>query len=112
MSRKIGGAGMPGSADNRSGCRLVVGCLEVDGAGLAALVLLDVVGDALVLLQRAHSGPLHGRDMDERVVSAAIRLNEAIALGFVEKFYGADWHIISPSNEARRSRAFSAKSSE
>src|SRR4051794_4578605 len=73
------------------------GRLQVDGAGLAPLVLLDVVGDALVLLQRAHSGPLHRGNMDERVISAAVRLNEAIALGFVEKFYGADRHDCNPS---------------
>jgi hypothetical protein len=35
--------------------------------------------------------------VDERVIAAAVGRNEAIALGFVEKFDCADWHLIIPS---------------
>src|SRR4051812_31133040 len=62
------------------------GLLQVDRAGLAALVLLEVVADPLILVQRGHARPLDGRDVDEGVVAAALGLDEAIALVRVEEF--------------------------
>jgi hypothetical protein len=32
--------------------------------------------------------------MDESVLAAIFRLDEAKALGVVKEFYGADWHFI------------------
>src|SRR6185503_18020117 len=73
------------------------GRLEVDGAGLAAVVLLQVVGQALVLAQRVHSGALDRSDVDERVLAAVIGGDEAVALLLVEEFYGSDGHCMFPS---------------
>jgi len=70
-----------------------LGCLEIDGAGLAALVVLELVRKALFLLERVHAGGFYRADMDERVIAAGLVGDEAVALGRVEKFYGADWHI-------------------
>src|SRR5438874_2743378 len=59
---------------------LEVGCLH-----LAALVLLDIVGYALVLAQRAHSRTFNVGDVDKRVGSATLGLDEAEAFGLVKK---------------------------
>src|SRR5687768_878808 len=70
-----------------------LGGLDVDGAGLAAAVGLEVVGDALVAVEGLHPGGLDGADMDEGVVAAAVRLDEAIAFVGVEEFNGSDGHF-------------------
>lgn len=67
--------------------------LQIHGARLAALVLLQVVRQALVLDEAAHAGTLDGGDVNEGVVAAPVRLDEAVALALVEKFYGADRHV-------------------
>src|SRR5436190_15064711 len=69
----------------------------VDGAQvgrghLAAAVGLEVIADALIFAQRAHPGTLDGGDVDERVVSALVRLDEAVALVFIEEFDDAGGH--------------------
>src|SRR4051812_32484044 len=74
-----------------------LGGLEVHGAHLAAIVLLEVVADALVLAQRAHSGLLDGGHVDERVVSAAVRRDEAVALMLVKEFHCSSGHFDFPS---------------
>ena len=61
------------------------GGLEVDGAGLAATVLLQLVADALLLVERGHAGLFDGADVDEGVVAAVFRLDEAVALVEIEK---------------------------
>ena len=96
------------------GVRIVraVRALQVDGLGLAALVLLEVIADLLVLVQRAHARLLDGGDVDERVLAAIIRLDEAKALGFVEKFHGAYWHSLIPSCWRTDCRSPGARSSE
>src|SRR5687767_2484777 len=73
------------------GCGL--GVLEVDRAGLAALIALEVVGKALLLVERAHPGGLNGRHVDESVIAAGFIGDEAITLGVVEKLHCADRHI-------------------
>src|SRR5690606_38614669 len=67
--------------------------LQIDRAGLAALVVLELVRQALLLIERAHPGGLHGRHVDESVVAASFIGDETVALGVVEKFHCADWHI-------------------
>src|SRR5688572_26112407 len=70
------------------------GVLEVDGAGLAALVVLEVVAEALILVQRGHAGAFDRRNVDEGIVAAALGLNEAVALVAVEEFDCADRHDV------------------
>src|SRR4249919_2173700 len=67
------------------GHSLSVSGLEVGRLHLAALVLLDIVGDALVFPQRTHSRALDVGDVDKGVGSATFRLDEAEAFGLVEK---------------------------
>lgn len=71
--------------------------LQVAGADLAGPVLLQFIGQALALAERAHAGALDCADMDEGVLAAVFRLDEPETLGVVEKFYGADWHFHIPS---------------
>ena len=61
--------------------------LEVDGAGLAARVGLEVVADPLVLVERGQAGALDGADMDERVLAAVLGRNETETLLGIEEFY-------------------------
>src|SRR5258705_3491531 len=86
--------------------------LQVDGLGLAALVLFEVVADLLMLRERAQSGALDSSDVDERVSSAVVGRDETKALGVVEEFYGAGdrhnhfltlWRTANRSSNARRS---------
>jgi len=86
--------------------------LEVDRAHLAAAILLHVKGEALVLAKRLQASPLNRGDVDERVAVASVGLDEPIALGVVEKFYGADWHINIPSMAEPERRIPGAKSCE
>ncbi len=99
------GAGKKGR--RRSGALFAgSGGLEVDGAGLAALVVLEVVAEALILVQRRHPGALDGRNVDEGVVAAALGLDEAVALVGVEEFDCADRHgVFLRYQECRRSRS-------
>ena len=73
----------------------LLGRLEVHRTHLAAIILLQVVADALVLAEAAHPGTLDGRDVDEGVVSAAVGRDEAVAFLFVEEFHSSDGHFIS-----------------
>ena len=70
-----------------------LGGLQVHCAGLAALAALKLVGQALLLFERAHPGRFDGGNVDEGIVAAGLIGNEAVALGVVEKFHCADWHI-------------------
>src|SRR5687767_9670824 len=70
----------------RDGWSTSVG-LEVDGAGLAALVGLEVVADPLVLVERGQAGALDGADMDERVLAAVLGRNETETLLGIEELY-------------------------
>jgi hypothetical protein len=40
-----------------------------------------------------HSRTLERGDVNERVRSTVVGLDEAETLGVIEKFYGADWHF-------------------
>ena len=67
--------------------------LQIHSARFAALVLLQVVRQALVLNEAAHAGTLDSGDVNEGVIAAPVRLNEAVALALVEKFNGAYRHV-------------------
>ena len=73
-------------------CRL--DCLQLVGCHLARLVVADhFVAELLPFHDVPHSGALDGRDMNEDVGAAVVRLDEAEALGGVEPFYCAGAHV-------------------
>src|SRR5687768_13674870 len=57
------------------------------------LVALDFVGNLLVFIEAAQARLFDGRDVDENVLAAVVRLDEAVALGAVEPFYSAGSHF-------------------
>src|SRR5690606_25644200 len=66
--------------------------LEVRRGGAAVTAGLEVVGDLLAFAEAGGASPLDGRDVNERVLGAIVRLDEAEALGGVEEFYGTIDH--------------------
>jgi hypothetical protein len=73
---------------------------QVVGRHLArALVLDELVRDLLTIAEVAHASALDGADVDEHVLTAIIRLNEAETLGPVEPFHCATGHNQIPSCE-------------
>ena len=68
-----------------------VGCRE-----LALLAALDIEADLLALGKGAESGALDRRDVDEDILRAVIRLDEALALHGIEPFDRALHHRMSP----------------
>ena len=67
--------------------------LQVAGRHFARLVVaLKLKTDLLAFDQFAHSGAFDGRDVNEGVRAAIVRLNEAEALGGIEPFYCACGH--------------------
>src|SRR3546814_9927249 len=69
------------------------GSRQVDGRRLATTVSLKLVRYALILVERVHTRPFYRRDMDERIIAATFRRNEAITLVCVEKFNGSGDHM-------------------
>ena len=68
--------------------------LEIAGRHLAGLIVpLHLIPNLLAFHDFAHSGAFDGRDVDEGVRAAIVRLNEAEALGGVEPFYCASGHV-------------------
>lgn len=66
------------------------GGLDVDGLrALAHAVRLGVEGDLLAVLQGLETRSLKRGDVDENVLRAAFRGDEAKTLVLVEEFYGA-----------------------
>ena len=59
--------------------------LEIDGLG-ALGIGLDVERHLLALVQRAQARRFHGRDVDEHVLVAAVRRDEAKTLGGIKNF--------------------------
>src|SRR5215469_4829018 len=70
--------------------------LEVRGLG-ATGIRHDVERDLLAFVQGAHARRFHGSGMDEHVLAAAFRRDEAKALGGIEEFHGSDSHMIVPA---------------
>jgi hypothetical protein len=68
--------------------------LQVTGGLLsAALVGLHLVRDLLTFNEAGHARALDGGDVDEGILPAVVRLDEAEALLFVEPLNGADAHV-------------------
>jgi hypothetical protein len=75
------------------GSRYRLGVLEIASGHFARLVVaLHVVANLLALDDFAHTGALDGRNVDECVRTALVRLNEAEALGGIEPFNCACGH--------------------
>src|SRR5687767_5256733 len=69
------------------------GLLQIRRGVLAAApVGLDVEADLLALDESHHAGPLQRRRMDEHVLAAVVRLDEAIALLAVVEFHRTRLH--------------------
>jgi hypothetical protein len=70
-----------------------LGVLEIASGHFARLVVaLHVVANLLALDDFAHTGALDGRNVDECVRTAIVRLNEAEALGGIKPFNCACGH--------------------
>src|SRR5579883_1886122 len=67
------------------------GELEVGRGGLPALHR-SVVDHLLAVVQPLQAGGLHGSDVNEHVLAAVLRHDEAVALGGIEPLYGAGGH--------------------
>jgi len=66
---------------------------QILGGGLAGpAVGDDLEGDLLPFVEGAHAGAFNGADMNEDVLAAGVRLNEAEALLVVEPLHGSDIH--------------------
>src|SRR5271157_1567404 len=74
--------------------------LQVCGRGLALLAAFQVEAELLTLIQCPEASALHGRDVNEHVLRAVVRLNEAESLLRVEPLNRALRHRISPCNPA------------
>src|SRR5690554_2229355 len=61
---------------------------------LAITAGLELIGDLIAFIQALQARTLHGRDMDESVLAAVFRRDEAEAFGSIEEFYstGDDSH--------------------
>ena len=95
--RKIGSGiekgGPDGAAPFRKTCpRAGLGRAEVHRFRAAA-VGFDVEFDNLAVSQRVQAGCLHGSDVNEDVLFATFRRDEAEAFGGVEEFNGAFGHF-------------------
>src|SRR5437764_15342829 len=66
--------------------------LQVRSGGLAALCY-KLIRDTLTFDQRIHPRALDRGNMDEHVLTAIARLDEAVALHLVEPFHGTDSHL-------------------
>src|SRR6266446_997461 len=72
-----------------------LGCLETDCRNLSLLAALKLVAQPLTLLEVADAGALDRGDMNEHVLRAVVRLDEAVTLLGVEPFNGTDTHKVS-----------------
>src|SRR6185437_1627251 len=70
--------------------------LQIDGRGLAFAAALELIAHLLTLAQAAHPGGFDGRNVDEDVLAAVGRLNEAVAFLRIEPFDRAAGHPIPP----------------
>src|SRR5688500_3628118 len=80
-------------------------CLDLGNGDLAGTaVRFGLEADLLAVTKAANSGPLEGRRVDEDVLVAVVRLNEAEGLLVVVDLYCAGNHGIAPSLAWARER--------
>jgi len=70
----------------------LVALAEIHRGGAAILLLLDLEADLLTLVQASQPRLLHGADVDEDILPARIRGDEAVAFGRIEPLNGALGH--------------------
>ena len=71
----------------------VLSSLQVVCRHLAGLAVLDELeADLLAVVEATHTSALNSRDVDENVLAAVVRLNEAEALCGIKPFYCASGH--------------------
>src|SRR6201994_84492 len=79
-------------------CQKLAGCAQIVGGRLAGTAIGDdFVADLLAFTQGSKASTFDGADMNENVVAAIIRLDEAVALGRVKPLYSSHAHGIVPS---------------
>jgi len=83
--------------------------LEIYGRGLASPVSLDLVLQALILVQQAEAGTFDSANVHEAVGSAPIGRDKTIAFVGVEEFYGSNWHLQLLFTEERDPRHMSTE---
>ena len=68
---------------------------QISGRSLAGFTIgNEIEGDVLSLVEAIHSSPFDRADMDEHILAAVSRLNEAISLLAVEPLYSSLRHKI------------------
>src|SRR5262249_46034439 len=76
--------------------------LQIRSRALAGLTIGDeIVRDFLSLIKSIHSSAFDGADMDENILAAVTRLNEAKSLFAIEPLHGSLCHKIFLSDCAR-----------
>ncbi len=86
---------------------LALGELKIPRRGLpGAPVGLDLEGNLLTLDKAAQTRALKGADMDENILAAVVRLDEAVALLTVIPFYDAHIHGVVPFASDAQSRVW------
>ena len=73
---------------------LSVGPLQIVGGAAAIARRDDFEADALAFDQFAQIGAFNGADVNEHILAALIRLNEAVTFGSIEPFDRSDSHRI------------------
>src|SRR5262249_28474891 len=94
---KSGGAKQSGGVETTPpSLKVFLDCLfrrlEVDSRGPTALGG-NLVADLLALVQAVEACTLDGADVDEDVLPALLRLDEAEALGGIEPLNSTSWHL-------------------
>src|ERR1700745_2757664 len=83
----------------RRAARLILFDLEIYSR-LLTMGALNLVLNGLSFVERRQSGTFDGTDVYEHIFAAALRLNEPIALRWIEPFHGAGSHagLLAESN--------------
>jgi hypothetical protein len=78
--------------------RAALNRLKASGRFLAApTIFLEFEADLLAIVEAAHAGTFHGRDVDENILAAAVWLDEAEALLGIEPLNRARSHFVIDS---------------
>src|SRR5262249_761010 len=80
-----------------------LGDLQVFRLRLAA-IFHEVILHDLIFIEGGEPGTLDSGDVDEDVLLADLRLDEAITLGRVEPFDGTPGHRLSPALDTKKTR--------
>ena len=95
--------GWPAPQQSRGGDVARLGGPKVHGARAAATIVLEIVGYALLALERPHAGSFDRTDVYESIGAPILRLDEAKTLVGIEEFYSSSDHSMFPSVAGRQS---------